>query len=375
MGEETYILCAYCGVRNLETNTCCVGCGRKLYKRRVHSMEVYRSIGLKVALVVAFVVVGAVALSALYLGVLSGERAASVDRSKLALVVGDVRVADHWHRGADDLPETSSVLSFSVSEEHRRVFDGNVTVTVDGAVVYQTMYGGGSRYGFEVSRITSAFDTTHTVMVSVAALGGERVEESFDWNPVFPRSPIVNDLCYSLMITPREETVVAALEDIKESSSWLRSSEPDWMFLKDWVSTHVRYDWSKVRDYDPDLVKPDGAPPYDPSIGSRWDFPFETIGRGLGVCRDYAVLYCSLLRASGWSPDNVYIGLSRRHAYVLMHAVPELPRELGWLILEPQGGGWNLLKISELTDPLIGVYDTRYYFNDCGFHAGVPWRD
>ena len=362
------------------TDRCWVGCRRRLYRDEVEPVQVSRSIDLKVALVVAFVMVGAVALSAQYLRVLSGERAASSDRSKLALIVRCVGVDNRWHRGAGDLPETTSVLSFSLSEEYVRVFDANVTVAVDGVVVYRTMCWGESRHKVEVSGIASDFDRSHTVVVSVVALGGpgssiDRVEESFDWNAVFPRNPIGDNSYYSLLITPKEETVVATLEDIKESSSWLRSSEPDWMFIKDWVSSHVQYDWSKVRDYDPDVVKPPGAAPYDPSTGARWNFAFETIHGGLGVCRDYAILYCSLLRASGWSPDDVYVGLSERHAYVLLRVAPESPGDLGWLIVEPQVGDWLVADPSELTDPLAQMYDTRCYFNDCGFHAGAPWRD
>jgi len=71
----------------------------------------------------------------------------------------------------------------------------------------------------------------------------------------------------------------------------------------------------------------------------------------------------------------VYVGLSERHAYVLLRVAPESPGDLGWLIVEPQVGDWLVADPSELTDPLAQMYDTRCYFNDCGFHAGAPWRD
>lgn len=363
------------------TNARCVGCGRKLYKGVLEPVEVSRSIYLKVALVVAVVVVvaGALAFSTRLLGILPGESSSSetagATPSQLQLIMEGVTMQDYWRRGGNDLPETSSILSFSMHEQHGRVFEGEVTFSIDGAVIYRTKHRGELGYTVKVWGIRSGYDEFHNVTVRVVGPGGEQVAKTLDWNPVFPRSPVRVDSCYSLMITPREETVVATLEEIKESASWTWEYGAHWKLLQTWVSSYVEFDWSKVPDDDPDLRKPVGAEPYDPDIGARWNFPFETIDTGLGVCRDYAILYCSLLRADGWPPNDVYVGLSREHAYVLLHPVPELPRDLGWFILDPQASGWVVVDLSDPTDPLAGMYDTRYYFNDHGFHVGVPWRD
>jgi len=79
-------------------------------------------------------------------------------------------------------------------------------------------------------------------------------------------------------------------------------------------------------------------------------------------------LLCSLLRADGWSANDVYVVLGKNkndeyHAWVKI----KIDLLLGsvWYNIEPQGNGWNTLIGDFLS---LSGYEAICYFNDSQFH-------
>ncbi|KYC45512.1 MAG: Transglutaminase-like superfamily protein [Candidatus Methanofastidiosum methylothiophilum] len=65
-----------------------------------------------------------------------------------------------------------------------------------------------------------------------------------------------------------------------------------------------------------------------------WQFPEETLKLRTGDCEDQAILLCTLLRAKGYSPEDVKVvfGLTSSNTG---HAWVELFYEGGWVVFDP----------------------------------------
>jgi len=175
-------------------------------------------------------------------------------------------------------------------------------------------------------------------------------------NATFPRH-FDPDLC-RLFITPNEANIVSIKNKILNSKFPLT---PDWIVLKDWVATNIKYPSNDVNG--------DGEPDYDYVKHGKWEYwqlPKETLQLRMGDCEDYSILLVSLLRAAGWSPDDVYVVIGKNsegkgHAWVKI----KLNLVLGsvWYNLEPQVGGWNIFDVVFDTWECSG-YHAEWYFND-----------
>jgi hypothetical protein len=122
----------------------------------------------------------------------------------------------------------------------------------------------------------------------------------------------------------------------------------DWIALRDWVGNNIQYQHDDavhgVRDY--------------------WQFGKETVALKTGDCEDFSILLCSLLRAAGYSPNDVYVVIGKNpngyHAWVKINL-----GTLGWYNLEPQENGFATLVGDFLT---LSDYHALYEFNDQQFH-------
>jgi len=154
-------------------------------------------------------------------------------------------------------------------------------------------------------------------------------------------------------ITPNNPEIKQIANNIKD---W-----PKWLALVNWVADNI--------DYPDEDADGDGKPNYDFIKHGRWEYwqlPTETLSLRTGDCEDFAILLCSLLRASGYDENSVYVVLgyteSEGHAWVRIYA------QVGgvgmWFDVEPQVGGlWTIYSgIKNLLE-----YDEAFLFNDVHF--------
>jgi len=148
-----------------------------------------------------------------------------------------------------------------------------------------------------------------------------------------------------LFVTPREPSLVALKDEVLKDALL---KVKDWIALRNWVGNNIKYEHDDavhgVRDY--------------------WQFGKETVALKTGDCEDFSILLCSLLRAAGYSPDDVYVVIGKNpkgyHAWVKINL-----GSLGWYNLEPQENGWATGAIDLLT---LSDYQALYQFNDQQFH-------
>jgi predicted transglutaminase-like cysteine proteinase len=155
-----------------------------------------------------------------------------------------------------------------------------------------------------------------------------------------------SDFC-KLFITPNEVNVVQTKNQILSGKFPLI---PNWVALRDWVGNSITY------QYDSNVH----------GVSEYWQLPKETLQLRTGDCEDYAILLCSLLRADGWSPNDVYVVLGKNsnneyHAWVKINL-----GVLGWYNIEPQQNGWSTLIGDFLS---LSGYEAICYFNDSQYHT------
>jgi transglutaminase-like putative cysteine protease len=160
-----------------------------------------------------------------------------------------------------------------------------------------------------------------------------------------PRAFSDNPELVELFVTPREPSLVALKNEVLKDAPLKLN---DWIALRNWVGNNIQYRHDDtvygVRDY--------------------WQFGKETVSLRTGDCEDFAILLCSLFRAAGYSPDEVYVVIGKNangyHAWVKINL-----DTLGWYNLEPQENGLATLVGDFLT---LSNYQALYEFNDQQFH-------
>jgi len=142
-----------------------------------------------------------------------------------------------------------------------------------------------------------------------------------------------------LYITPSDPIVQQKLGTIVKNPVI-----PDWIEIRDWVANEIRY----VND-----TETHGVLEY-------WQLPRETLSLRTGDCEDLSMLLCSLLRASGWDENEVYVVLGEKDGD--LHAWVKLNVDIvGWQNIEPQAGALNTLIGDYLT---LNGFTAKYNFND-----------
>jgi predicted transglutaminase-like cysteine proteinase len=168
---------------------------------------------------------------------------------------------------------------------------------------------------------------------------------SFSVGADIPRSCSENEDLVKLFITPREPSLVALKDEVLKESLL---NVKDWIALRNWVGNNVKYRHD-------DAVY--GVPEY-------WQFGKETVSLKTGDCEDFAILLCSLLRAAGYSANDVYVVIGKNadsyHAWVKINL-----GRVGWYNLEPQENGFATFIGDFLT---LSGFQALYDFNDQQFH-------
>jgi predicted transglutaminase-like cysteine proteinase len=171
------------------------------------------------------------------------------------------------------------------------------------------------------------------------------------------RSPLSNMEQARKYVKYNDEQVQSLVQIIREwAKKW---SYNDFDAIREWVTTNIAY------QSDSELFK----------VVDYWQFPVETIESGAGDCEDIAILLCSLLRAFGVAPEEVYVavgnlkGTNEAHAYVFEHRSKGI-----WRVIEPQV---NPI-LSNLTSDVVDWALTYDYngklicFNDKYMFSGLP---
>jgi hypothetical protein len=263
------------------------------------------------------------------------------------LVVNGYESDGHWTRSmTTNLPEHVSTISCSVSNTgNAEAQDVNFEIRVDGNLVVAELVQsipvqGRQNYSYTV---TMPYDSLRAIEVKTWCSESLDIH-NFSIEHNFPRYWSENPDILKLFITPNENSVVWREHQIIENKFFLT---PNWIAIRNWVGDNIQYKGDTlVHDTD-----------------EYWQFGAETMRLGTGDCEDFSILLCSLLRANGWSSNEVYVVIGKNdkgyHAWVKIDM-----GILGWYHLEPQSGSWGL--IGDIGLWLSG-YDSVYQFNDIQF--------
>ena len=114
----------------------------------------------------------------------------------------------------------------------------------------------------------------------------------------------------TVFITPNNETVKSCANKINTNDPLViyRFVKDEIKYLEDYVTHDFRFEY--------------------------WQFPEETLKLKTGDCEDQAILLCTLLRANGYSPEDVKVvfGLTSSNAG---HAWVELFYQDDWIVFDP----------------------------------------
>ena len=125
-------------------------------------------------------------------------------------------------------------------------------------------------------------------------------------------------------------------------------SSSDWITIKDWVANHIQY-------------KNDSEAH---GVSDYWQLPRETLKLGTGDCEDFSLLLCSLYRAAGYSPDQVYVVLGEK--FEDWHAWLKIKVDDDWYYLDPQVSKLETLVVDR---PYFSGFQARYELNDIHFEG------
>jgi transglutaminase-like putative cysteine protease len=249
--------------------------------------------------------------------------------------------------GFADKAERSYMVRYSVSNLGNATAQ-NVTFTavVDGeqqAAEQISLLSAGDSENYSLV-VSAASDELHTV--SLQASCEDSVDAySFSFGAEVPRTFSDNPERVKLFVTPREHSLVALKDEVlKDKALKLK----DWIALRNWVGDNIVY------RHDEDVY----------GVREYWQFGKETLALKTGDCEDFSILLCSLLRAAGYSADDVYVVIGKKadgyHAWVKVNL-----DTLGWYNLEPQENGLATVVGDFLT---LSGFQALFQFNDQQFH-------
>jgi transglutaminase-like putative cysteine protease len=249
--------------------------------------------------------------------------------------------------GFADKAEHSFTVQYSVSNLGNATAQ-NVTfaAVVDGEQqdaeqITSLSVGDSANYSLVVS---AASDELHIVSLQ-ASCADSYDAYWFSFGAEVPRTFSDNPNLVKLFVTPREPSLVALKDEVlKDTAVKLK----DWIALRNWVGNNIEY------RHDEDVY----------GVREYWQFGEETVGLRTGDCEDFSILLVSLLRAAGYSADDVYVVIGKNaegyHAWVKVNL-----ETLGWYDLEPQEDGWATIVGDFIT---LSDFQALYQFNDQQFH-------
>jgi hypothetical protein len=269
---------------------------------------------------------------------------------RAALNVSAYRASESWARNSmTDLPVCIAVVEYSVSNSGgAAAAKVDITVRMDQKIYLQKSIHALNPSGEYTDSLTVSVTYDRSSNVAIEAY----CPDSHDSASVLLEAKLPRSftLTYEqsipkLYITPREGTVASTEDSVIRNKFLLL---PNWMALRDWVGNNIDY-----RD--------------DSTVHGKtefWQLPKETLQLRTGDCEDFSILLCSLLRANGWSANDVYVVVGEndgsRHAWIKINL-----GLLGWYNIEPQANGWYTLIGDYLS---LSGYTAIGYFNDLQFH-------
>lgn len=247
-----------------------------------------------------------------------------------------------------DLPMYQSALAYSISNHGTGVaYNVEYEIYLDEYVCFENVIPELSPHESYTDQIQFqlSYDSRHQFSIEASAKYSNDTD-SFIFEAIFPRSPSSSNL-KKLYVTPNDPIVKNTVDSIMKSKFILY---PGWMAIKDWCSSNIKY------SYDSDRYGRE-----------YWQLPRETIQSGYGDCEDFSILMVSLLRAAGWSIDEVYAvegkpktGSGSWHVWVRLNV-----DIIGWQNLEPQSGTVVWLLLGDYF--WLGNFDDVYGFNDVSY--------
>jgi predicted transglutaminase-like cysteine proteinase len=259
---------------------------------------------------------------------------------------GAILMVDGYVDGSKSAKDTY-VIAYSVSNV------GNASAQ---NVTLATVVDGETRATQQVSSLSVGDTATYSLAVSVASdelhvvslqayCEGSADAHSFSFGADVPRAFSDDPERVKLFVTPREPSLVALKNEVLKD---LTLKLKDWIALRNWVGNNIQY------KHDEDVY----------GVREYWQFGKETVSLKTGDCEDFAILLCSLLRAAGYSPNDVYVVIGKNdqgyHAWVKINL-----DTIGWYNLEPQENGWATVLGDFIT---LSDYEALYAFNDQQFH-------
>lgn len=253
----------------------------------------------------------------------------------------------YWIRDiATDLPKFVSNVRYSISNKgNANAFNVSVKIYFNGLIYssYVLPLLKSSETHSSYFSVSTFYDSFSDVIIEASCYDSTN-SFTLSVGSKLPRRWTIDSNILKLYITPKEANVVNLKNKILSGFAPIH-----WIAIRDWVGNNIRYvdDLTSHRN------------------NEYWQLPKETIELRTGDCEDYAILLCSLLRADGWSPNDVYVVLGKNqngegHAWVRINL-----GILGWYSIEPQLNGWSTF-IGDLLS--LSGYEAICYFNDLQFH-------
>jgi predicted transglutaminase-like cysteine proteinase len=175
-------------------------------------------------------------------------------------------------------------------------------------------------------------------------------------------APSAAESRYQTYITPQDQSVQETLRDILGAPPY-DLCQAGFDDIRDWVACNVNYKSDEREDY--------------------WQSSEETLNLHIGDCEDFSILLCSLLRAYGIDPAQVFVALGddgqgEGHAFI----IEDWNQDGDWQRIEPQASshsssGW-LGSFEADLDAELGKYDITLAFNDlyyCDNSDSFSWSE
>jgi len=271
----------------------------------------------------------------------------------------------YWTRDtATDLPNFVSNVRYSISNiGNADAINVSVTVYIDGKIYSSNILPllTFSEVHYSSFSVSTVYDSSSNVLIQ-ASCQDSTDSYTFSIGSNLVRAPryLTEDFnVIKLYITPNEANLVNIKNKILADKFPL-DPRPNWMVLRDWVGNSITYP--------SDDADGDGKPDYDYMYHGQWDYwqlPKETLQLRTGDCEDSAILLCSLLRAAGYSVNDVFVFIGESdgegHAWVSFRWINLLGLE-SWIRLEPTVGG---IIIDYFAD-LVSTFQNRQIY--CAFN-------
>jgi hypothetical protein len=273
----------------------------------------------------------------------------SIAKTQINLHGKKAELYGNWSRSSDDLPYFNYYGGAVIVHNGGKKTANNVTIVVaeiKGQVLLNETRSIRSGYTYDkrIDPFMIRYDEIPIVRASVRCSESvpEEVTTSIFLKPPWERytPPLNRPEITSFYIAPKNPEITNLVSQIQSNST-------DWNDIAEWIHRNIAY-----RSY---------------SITERsWRLGHETLSAGSGNNVNLSILLCSMLRAAGWSQDDVYVGWrvdgEVEQAWVFMKDGDNS----SWLSLKPTSDGFNKIVFADL-DEVIHQASASVLFNDQKF--------